>query len=297
MKHVGSARSGLLLVDKPVGMTSHDVVAWARRSLGIRRIGHAGTLDPFASGLLPCCVGRATRLMRFLQLWSKTYTGVIALGEETPTGDTETATGAPLAPLPPAATIEAARRRLTGTYAQVPPAFSAKKIGGIPAHRLARRGAAPTLSPVRVTVHRLRIERRPPGRLAFAARVSTGTYLRTIARDVGRICGTGGHLETLRRSSIGPMSVRQAVVPGPDADPDSLLGRLIPAEGIPLPLPETVVDEVEAGRFLHGQAVADPEQQPPAGPRRVVGPAGRLLGIGEAGEAGRLRPCVVLLDP
>jgi hypothetical protein len=93
------------------------------------------------------------------------------------------------------------------------------------------------------------------------------------------------------------MSVRQAVVPGPEPDPDALLGRMIAAEAIPLPLPETVLDEAAAGRFLHGQAVDDPEQPPPAGARRVVGPAGRLLGIGETGEEGRLRPCVVLLDP
>jgi tRNA pseudouridine55 synthase len=290
--------SGLLLVDKPPGLTSHDVVAWVRRELGVRRIGHAGTLDPFASGLLPCCVGRATRLVRFLQQWSKSYTGLIALGEETPTGDVETATGRPPAPLPPPTTIEAARRRLSGTYLQTPPAFSAKKVGGTPAHRLARRGATPTLAPVRITVHSLRLERRTPGCLAFAARVSTGTYLRTLARDVGRICGTGAHLAALRRTRIGPLSVRQAVVPQSDGvGPEGMEGVLIPAEAVPLPLPEVPLTDADARRFLHGQPVAVPDGPPERGPARVLDPAGRLLGIGEAGEPGWLRPLVVLLDP
>lgn len=294
----GQAPAGLLLVDKPEGMTSHDVVARVRRELGVRRVGHAGTLDPFASGLLPCCVGRATRLVQYLQLWSKSYVGMVALGEETPTGDTETATGRPLAPLPPGPTLEAVKRRLSGTYQQTPPLFSAKKVGGVPAHRLARQGAEPILQPVTVTVHQLRLERKPPGRLRLAARVSSGTYLRTIARDIGRICGTGAHLEVLRRTRIGPLSVRRAICWAPGAPPRDLRPHLIPLAEIPLPLPAARLDPRSTDRFLHGQAVT-PEAAPlvEGGPVRVLDPCGQLLGIGEAGAGGEVRPRAVLADP
>lgn len=294
----GEPHSGLVLVDKPPGLTSHDVVARVRRALGVRRVGHAGTLDPFASGLLPCCVGRATRLVQYLQLWSKSYVGVIALGEETPTGDTETACGGAPAPVPPAATLAAARRRLTGTYPQVPPLFSAKKVGGIPAHRLARQGGTPELTPVTVTVHALRLQRHAEGRLRFAARVSSGTYLRTLARDLGRICGTGAHLQVLRRTRIGPLSVRGAARLQSAEDLARLPDAMLPVEAIPLPLPKAPVDGASAGRFLHGQTVAC--SLPPGsdvGQVRVVGPDSRLLGIGEIAGRDRVRPRAVLLDP
>ncbi|MBP7146178.1 MAG: tRNA pseudouridine(55) synthase TruB [Acidobacteria bacterium] len=283
--------AGLLLVDKPALLTSHDVVAAVRRALGERRVGHAGTLDPLATGLLPCAVGRATRLVRFLQSWPKTYTGCIVLGVETATGDAESAPEhvAPV-PLPPPHVLAAALRRLTGTYLQQPPPYSAKKIGGIPAHRIARQGFAPRIAPVPVTVHRFRVEPRPPNRLAFAARVSSGTYIRSLAVDLGRLLGVGAYLERLRRTAIGPLRVRAAVglpLPGRGA----LLDRLLSPEQIPLPLPAIVLDPAGEADFRHGRTV--PIGAHPPGTVRVLTSAGALAGLARVDDSGGLRPQVV----
>lgn len=286
----GAPVSGLVLVDKPAGWTSHDVVAWLRRSLGVRRIGHAGTLDPLATGLLPCLVGPATRLVRFLHLWPKSYVGVIALGEETPSGDAEQARGASAAATPPAAVLAAAVARLTGDYLQTPPAYSAKKLGGTPAHRLARRGFAPDLPPVPVTVHRLRVHPVDGGRLLFAARVSSGTYLRALARDLGRLVGTGAHLERLRRTGIGPLRVREARPPA--GDPTAI--ELLPLEAIPLPMPTVALSAEERTAFLAGRTLPCAAEETGGGWRRIVDREGRLLGVAERVAGRRLQPRVVL---
>lgn len=292
----------MVLVDKPPGWTSHDVVGWLRARLRTRRVGHAGTLDPLATGLLPCLVGPATRLTRWLHGWPKTYVGQIVLGLETPTGDAE---GVDLSavepvPLPPAAVLARARTALTGEIEQAPPAFSAKKLRGVPAHRIARRGGGPDLAPVRVTVHRLRFQRAGEGRLLFAARVSSGTYLRSLARDLGRLVGTGAFLASLRRTGIGPLRVRGAIRPLPRAErragqvepPPELLAP----ECIPLPMPAARIGGREADRFRHGQALAPPPEvagAPPGSMVRVLS-SGVLVGIGELEADGRLRPRVVL---
>ncbi|UCF66497.1 MAG: tRNA pseudouridine(55) synthase TruB [Acidobacteriota bacterium] len=288
---------GLLAIDKPAGMTSHDVVARVRRTLGKRRVGHAGTLDPLATGLLPCLVGPATRLVRFLHRWPKSYVGVIALGEETATGDREQLSGsAARPPVPPAAVLEQACRRLSGRYWQTPPVYSAKKLGGIAAHRLARRGYAPALAPVLVTVHRLRLVPGRDGRLAFAARVSSGTYLRALARDLGRLLGTGAHLEQLRRTAVGPVRVREAI--SPSAERAAMLAALQPLERIPLQLAAVQLEERQEAAFRCGRVVelaADrlrPDIELPA-EVRVLG-SSRLAGIGDLDLDRRLRPRVVL---
>lgn len=288
---------GLLLVDKPTGMTSHDVVAWARRGLATRRVGHAGTLDPLASVLLPLLVGRATRLVSYLHGWPKTYVGVVQLGLEAETGDLE---GADLSsfvppPLPPAAVLEAARRRLTGPHLQTPPAYSAKKIRGTPAHAIARRGALPVLASVPVTVHALRLRPVDGGRVQFAARVSSGTYLRSLARDIGRLCGTGGCIAALRRTAVGPLRVRgvtRAAIARPERG--ALRPLLLPPESAPLPLPTITLDAPGCERFRGGRPVEVPDLAA-AGALRVLGPDGLLEGIGTADpEAGVVRPRVVL---
>lgn len=290
---------GLLLVDKPEGMTSHDVVGRVRRTLGLRRVGHAGTLDPLASGLLPCLVGPATRLVRFLHVWSKTYVGVIALGEETATGDREgreEGAGSKLLAPPPRDVIRSAVERLTGTYSQTPPAFSAKKIGGVPAHKLARRGFAPRLLPVTVTVHRLRVSPAGNNRLFFAARVSSGTYLRSLARDMGRLLGCGAHLEGLRRTRIGPLTVRAALsLEEEGVDP---LRALLPPEAIPLPLPTVRLSEEQSAEYRHGRPVLLPGlAAEPSAHARVLAADGALAGIARIPEPGRLEPEVVLPPP
>ncbi len=297
-KPEGPGPAGLLLVDKPRGWTSHDVVSWARARLGTRRIGHAGTLDPLATGLLPLLAGPATRLVDYLHGWSKTYTGEIVLGHESETGDLEglPADFAASAPLPPRDVLDAARRRLTGAQWQVPPVYSAKKQGGTPAHRLARRGRAPVLPAVRVVVHALRLAPAGPGRLRFAARVSSGTYIRALARDLGRLLGTGACLAALRRTGIGPLRVREAVLADRALAAADVLPRLLPPESIPLPLPSAAVDAAGAALFGNGRAVAwNGTEDPAAGAIRVLGPAGALLGVAVPGPGPVLQPRVVLV--
>jgi len=297
MKNPAGA-AGLLLVDKPSGVTSHDVVAWLRRRLGAQRVGHAGTLDPLASGLLPLLVGPATRLVAQLHAWPKCYVGLIALGRETETGDLEGLDLAdlPRAPLPPPVVLRNIQQQMTGTILQRPPVFSAKKIGGMPAHRLARRGRAPELPPAPVTFHRLRLVARPPGLIAFAARVSTGAYLRALARDVGRLLGVGGCLARLRRTGVGPLRVAVAIPPAPDLPAEEILRRLAPPEDIPLPLDTVWLDPGGAVFFRQGRIVPPAGNPGPGGPSglvRVLGDGG-LEGLGELAADGGLRPRVVL---
>lgn len=188
-------------------------MAVVRRALQTRRVGHAGTLDPFATGLLVVLVGQATRLVRYLVGLPKTYTGTIRLGVTTTTDDP---TGAILA------TSEAWRQlgeddvrgamaALCGPRLQTPPAFSAKHVGGTRAHRLARQGAPLALEPAPVVVYRFELEQRAGPDLAFGATVGSGTYLRSLARELGEALGCGAHLQTLRRTAVGPFAVEEAV--------------------------------------------------------------------------------------
>jgi tRNA pseudouridine55 synthase len=210
------AEPGLLLVDKPVDETSHAVVQVARRALGERRIGHAGTLDPFATGLLLLAVGTFTRALEYFHVLRKTYVGTMRLGQET---DTEDHTGSVIRETDAWQTltvnqIEAAVRHRVGPAEQVPPAFSAKRVDGVRAYARARAGEPVVLDPVPIIVHdaRVRAVRLPD--VEFETTVSTGTYIRALARDVGRDLGSGAHLVGLRRTRIGPFEVDDAFAPG-----------------------------------------------------------------------------------
>ncbi len=289
--------SGVVLVDKPSGMTSHDIVAWVRRTLGMRRVGHAGTLDPLATGLLPCFFGPATRLIQYLHDWPKTYLGLIALGAESATGDLEGLEDLPrvVPPLPPEPVLRRAREKLLGTYPQTPPVYSAKKIGGVPAHRLARQGHAPILAPTTITVHAFRLSPRPEGRLAFAAKVSSGTYIRSLARDLGRMIGTGAYLEFLRRSAIGPLILRGALTPHHDMGRELLLTHCLSPAQIPLPLPRIELDDASLNFFRAGRKVEAPLSKPrPQGALAILTPEGQLAGIGECGSDAMIQPRIVL---
>jgi tRNA pseudouridine55 synthase len=206
---------GLLLVDKPAGVSSHDVVGAARRSLGEKRIGHAGTLDPFATGLLVLLVGRATRLLPHLPGEPKVYEARIRFGAET---DTEDLHGAVVreAPLPTRDALLAALPTFVGSFDQVPPAYSAKRVDGQRAYALARAGAEVTLAPVRIRVARwemLELSTEDDGRVREAtARITCGggTYVRSLARDLARATGSAAHLIALRRTAAGPFSVQDA---------------------------------------------------------------------------------------
>ena len=246
------ASDGLVIVAKPGGLTSHDVVARIRRLAGTRRVGHAGTLDPMATGVLVTGVGKATRLLGYLALTEKEYSGTIRLGQTT---DTDDAAGTPGPPVP-ALTIEHADllravATLTGEISQVPPGISAIKVGGERAYRLARAGQAPALAARNVTVSRFDVTgTRPAGQLLdvdVAVTCSSGTYIRALARDLGAALGVGGHLTALRRSRVGPYDLSQALTL------DQLAARL-ERTGV---LPVTPLAEAAAAAFARRDLTAD----------------------------------------
>jgi tRNA pseudouridine55 synthase len=293
--------NGLLLVDKASGCTSHDVVSRVRRLLGLRRVGHTGTLDPFATGLLALLLGKATRLARFLSGQEKTYSGLVRLGFATETGDRE---GRPLAPPRPVTVdppdLARVVRSLTGPSEQVPPAYSAKKVGGRRAYSLAREGRTPVLAPVPVTVARLEAELAGADRVRFTARVSAGTYLRVLAEEMGRRLGCPAHLEELRREAVGGLRVEEALPQ--DSDPRALREALRPLREIPLNLPSVRLGQEEGRSARHGRLLllSEAPEAAPGDSVRILGPEGELLGIGEieaapGPEGGwRLHPRVVL---
>ena len=206
---LSSAAQGLLLVDKPAGMTSHDVVQHVRRIYGERSIGHLGTLDPFATGLLVLLLGRATRLATFIETEPKVYEAVIRFGSETDTDD-ETGTVTRAAAPPREADVRTAVKSLTGAIAQVPPAYSAKSVNGTRAYDAARRGEPLDLPPVDVTVHAWNVRSLNNDSLSATITCSGGTYVRALARDLGRITGSAAHLESLRRTRVGSFDVSDA---------------------------------------------------------------------------------------
>jgi len=278
----------VLPVDKPEGPTSHDVVQVVRRSLGVRRAGHTGTLDPFASGLLLVCVGKATRLAEYLTGLDKTYEAVARLGQTTDTLDRE---GRMLeersgwASLDEAG-VEGALARFRGTLEQVPPVYSAKKVGGEAAHRRARRGETVELASATVTVHELELTSCDLPHVGFRVRCSSGTYVRALARDIGEALGVGAHLVELRRTAIGAFSVADAL-PYARLDDAAAVARVAVGPLAALAhLPCVAADADQAGRLTQGQAV--PAEASEEG-LVAVAHAGALLAIGEC-VGGVLRP-------
>jgi tRNA pseudouridine55 synthase len=203
--------SGVLVVDKPAGMTSHDVVARVRRLSGERAVGHLGTLDPMATGVLPLVLGRMTRLAQFYLAAEKSYEGDIRFGFATTTYDAE---GEPLGEARPVGLtleqVRAAAARFRGSIPQMPPPFSAKKIGGVPAYKLARRNKEVELKPIQVEIREFEILSLNGDRAAFRARVASGTYLRSVAHDLGQLLGVGAHLAVLKRTAVGEFGLAES---------------------------------------------------------------------------------------
>ena len=280
------AREGVLLVDKPAGMTSHDVVAIARRALGERRIGHAGTLDPFATGLLVLLVGRATRLLPYVTGEPKVYEATIRFGRETTTDDLE-GDEVRIADLPEDAAVDDAIPQLTGTILQRPPAFSAKQVGGVRAHAAARRGEALELAPVPVRVHAWTILARRRADLDVRITCGGGTYIRALARDLGRATGSAAHLARLRRTRSGAFDVADAVSTERLA---TVGGTLLPPIAAVPELPTRLLGNGDIVRIVHGQALPAPDG---AGRLALVDDAGALVAIAEHRD-GALHPCMVL---
>jgi len=282
---------GILRVDKPQGLTSHDVISRVRRTLGERRVGHAGTLDPFASGLLLVCLGGATRLMEYLHQLDKVYEAEALLGVTTDTDDLEgcvTAQRDTWRSLE-ASAIAAALQGRTGSVLQQPPVYSSKKVQGVPAHRRVRMGEAVDLAPARVEIHSVELLAVDLPRIRFRIRCGTGTYIRAFARDVGEDLGCGAHLVALRRTAIGSHRVDDAVLPG---QLDSAC--VLPPEVALQHLADVVLEPDVASRLQHGQRVTlpCPEHVVPGEPVALFD-SGRLLGVGRW-QDGVLHPLKIL---
>jgi tRNA pseudouridine55 synthase len=286
-----------VLVDKPAGPTSHDVVIAVRRAMQIRSAGHTGTLDPFATGLMIVLVGRATRLARFVSGQPKRYLATARLGLATTTDDlTGEPVGSPHArgTFPTSGEIAAALESFRGDSWQRPPAYSARHVDGERSYRLARRGVDVELPESAVTVHDITLVEAAGDAVVFRTTVSAGTYVRAIARDLGARLGTGAHLTALRREAIGGIDVEGAV-PLAELQPGTPLLSALDAVAH---LPVRTLDAAAARDVSHGRAIE---------PGTIAGPAaedgavalvfeGRLAAVGALRE-GRLQPVVVLADP
>ena len=277
-------------MDKPEGPTSHDVVAIVRRAYGVRRVGHAGTLDPFATGLLIVLFGRATRLAPYLAGFDKDYRGTVTFGISTTTDDPR---GEPLSTSDSWRTlspdqIEDAMRGFVGTLAQVPPPFSAKKVAGRRAHRRARAGESVMLAPVAVTVTRFVPERFDPPALDFFATVGSGTYVRSLARDLGAAVGCPAHLSSLRRTRIGHLQVVDALpldTARQGQEPVRVALELLPH------LSRVELDAAALARVRKGMAITHDGDSDVA----ALVASGNLIAIAQRSDAA-LQPRVVFVD-
>lgn len=282
MTSVTGASEGLLLVDKPSGMTSHDVVDVVRRSLGTRKVGHAGTLDPMATGLLLLGAGRATRLLRYLGDLPKTYEGTARLGEET---DTLDADGRIVRTAPVAVSrdeLVGAVTALVGDSMQTPPTYSAVKVGGRKLYEAARRGVELQAAARPIHVEDFVVTAFDGRDVDVRITCSAGTYVRVVIADVGRALGCGAHLIRLRRTEIGPFSVRDAAPPG-EAEP-------LPVERAVAHLPRVELDVEEARAASHGRILGPSGV---AGPYGVYARGGALIGV-YRDDGAKARPEVVL---
>jgi tRNA pseudouridine55 synthase len=299
---------GVLVVDKPEGLTSHDVVAVARRLLGEKRIGHTGTLDPLATGVLPLACGRATRLVRFLTASDKEYDATMLFGVTTDTLDVTGTETSRSRMTPSRGAVLEALAALTGEYMQMPPAYSAKKVGGRRAYDLARRDEPVTLTAAPVRVSRLELLEFGDNRCRVSLTCSAGFYVRSLVRDVGQRCGTGASLEALRRTRSGDFTIDEAVPLDAltSSDPSAKTGSdvatlLIPMDKLLSGFPAVTVTSEGLVRVSHGQQVraSDLVGSAPSGPTewvRLLDGTGALVGLGTPGTAaGLLHPEVVLI--
>jgi tRNA pseudouridine55 synthase len=298
--------NGLLVLDKPAGMTSHDVVEVVRRATGERSIGHLGTLDPMATGVLPLLLGKYTRLAQFFGTAEKSYEGTIRFGFATDTFDAEgTAVGEARALGIGLDGLRELAAGFRGEKMQMPPVFSAKKIGGVPAHKLARAGKAVDVKPARIFIHRfelLSLEGPVAGdandwRARFEMQVSAGGYVRSVAHELGQLAGCGAHLAELRRTQAGAFTLAHAI--GLEelkalAGDDSAIERRLPHPRTLLPeMPAVTVDEQTAGKLRNGMQANLPDFSAAAMVKVFISPT-ELLGIAKRIAGTLMQPIVVL---
>lgn len=250
---------GVLNIDKPIGLTSHDVVGRVRRLSGTRRVGHTGTLDPLATGILVVCLGRATRLVEYVVGRPKTYTATIRLGQTTNTYDTEGEITAEQT-LPddlPLAEIRPYLAQFRGEIAQIPPLYSAIKKDGQPLYKLARQGKTVELEPRQVTIYELEVLAWQQPDLSLQIRCSAGTYIRSIAHDLGQLLGYGGHLTQLRRTAVGAFNLSTAVALD-ELTPDNLNNHLVAADLAVQHLPAHTLTADEVTLLFNGTPIPPP---------------------------------------
>jgi tRNA pseudouridine55 synthase len=280
---------GLLNLDKPAGCTSRDVVNRVQRLVRPHKVGHAGTLDPLATGVLVVAVGPATRLVEYVQQMQKTYQGAFLLGR---TSDTEDVEGhvveLPDAAMPEREEILAAIPRFVGAIEQRPPAYSALKIAGQPAYKLARRGEQPDLLPRRVEIHSIELVRYEYPELELLVRCGSGTYIRSIGRDLAESIGTGAVMSQLRRLAIGPFAVENALA-ADDLSEGELEARLLSPLLAVDHLPRIALAEAEIVRIAQGQSIATTADEP-ASEIAAVDCDNQLVAILASAGHGRLRP-------
>lgn len=288
--------NGLLVLDKPSGMTSHDVVSLVRRVTGERSVGHLGTLDPMATGVLPLLLGRFTRLAQFFSAAEKVYTGSIRFGFATDTFDAEGAPSGEARPL--SFSMEELRTmaaRFQGEMDQTPPIYSAKKINGIPAHQLARQGKEVPVKPARITIHDFQLQDLDGEVASFSMHVSAGGYVRSVAHELGQMAGCGAHLASLRRVRAGAFGLEQATTAEQmkSLSPERI-EQALPHPRTLLPgMPSVTVDERMAGQLRNGMQVNLPEFSAAPLVKVFTGPK-ELLGIARRVAGTLMQPTVIL---
>jgi tRNA pseudouridine55 synthase len=288
--------NGLLVLDKPSGVTSHDVVAIVRRATGEKSIGHLGTLDPMATGVLPLLLGKYTRLAQFFGQAEKHYTGQIRFGFATDSFDAEGIPEGSVRPLTLSLEeLQALGQRFNGEIDQLPPIFSAKKINGVAAHKLARAGAEVAVKPVRITIHNFALTSLDGDTAAFTMAVSAGGYVRSVAHELGQLAGCGAHLSSLRRTRAGVFVLDQAItIDQLKSASIAELQALLPHPRTLLPeMPSVTVDDQVAGRLRNGMQVNLPDfSQAPL--LKIFTTPTDLLAIGRRIAGTLVQPIVVL---
>ena len=285
-----NAVDGVLLLDKPAGYSSTQALSRAKRYLGAKKAGHTGTLDPFATGLLPLVFGEATKFARFLIDATKAYRATLRLGVETTTGDTE---GTEVVRLPIDVDVDMIDEVLgtfIGARLQVPPMHSAVRVGGTRLYELARQGVEIDRAPREIDIARLSREGFAGDELVIDVECSKGTYVRTLAVEIGRALGCGAYLTGLRRTAVGAFTLGQATTLDALAGAGPAIARqgLLPVDVLVAGLPRRDCNTDEAARFMHGQELGS--DAPPGSELAVFGPGSRFLGVALAGPGARLAP-------
>jgi tRNA pseudouridine55 synthase len=288
--------NGLLVVDKAGGMTSHDVVAIVRRATGEKSVGHLGTLDPMATGVLPLLLGKYTRLAQFFGQAEKSYSGVIRFGFATDSFDADGERVGEEKPL--TCSLDALRAlaaRFHGSLDQVPPVFSAKKINGVPAYKLARQGKDVPVKPARITIHHFALEWLEGERAGFTMQVSAGGYVRSVAHELGALAGCGAHLAELRRTAAGAFDLSHAITVEElkRLSPEEIAARMPHPRTLLPAMPAVMADEATAGRIRNGMQVNLPEFSHAPLVKVFSGP-GELLCIARRVAGTLMQPDVVI---